>query len=69
MRSFSVGKQCGPAAERAEHHIVRQIHVPHKAHTEPVFRHEREYNALPADFQRVFSEDFIPAAIVFDIAD
>ena len=39
------GENAAALTEGTEHHVVCKVHVAHKAHSKPVFRHERKVNA------------------------
>ena len=69
LGALAVGEYGLAPSERAEHHVLRKIHVADKSHAEPVLGHERERNAHVGDSKRVFAQKFFPFTVVIYIAD
>ena len=69
MRRPAVREDGFAAPERAQHHVVGQVHVADQTHAQAVLRHEREADAHLGDAQRVLPQQLLAAAVVLDILD
>ena len=69
LGALAVGEYGLAASERAQHHVLRKIHVADKTHAEPVLGHERECNSHVGDRKRILAQKLFPFAVVVYIAD
>ena len=53
-RLSAIEKHRFSLAVASKHHVVHDVHIAHKPHAEPIFRHERKANTEFADLQRRF---------------